>query len=67
MKKYYVIVGFNEGEAITPSLLEGDKDLEFYINCYGDCSRFYYVFDTLQEARTKLKNLLNKRRPLWKS
>ena len=55
--KYYIITGLDNGEAIKPYLLKGDN-LDMHLYCFGDRSRFYWVFDNFTEANEKLNQLL---------
>ena len=42
MRKYYIIKGNDEGEAIEPYLINSeDNDLDHHLSCNGDCSREY--------------------------
>lgn len=38
---YYLITGLENGEPITPFIVESETIPHSYLNCYGDMARYY--------------------------
>ena len=59
MKRYYLIMGLDNGEKIAPYIID-DKtnDIDCHLSCYGDMVRHYEPFKTEKEAQARLLEVL---------
>jgi hypothetical protein len=58
MKKYYIIFTIINGIDYPSYIINDiDNDIDYHLECYGDISKSYEIYDSKKQALQRLKEL----------
>jgi hypothetical protein len=61
MKKYYIIFTIINGFDYPAYIINDiDNDIDYHLECYGDISKTYEIYDTKKQALQRLKEIESK-------